>query len=47
MIRNVTTGKIRDQAIDHGFRWLEGMKDTFDFIDGRWGADIPVYGGLT
>lgn len=23
--------------------WLEGMKDTFDFIDGRWGADIPVY----
>lgn len=21
----------------------EGMKDTFDFIDGRWGADIPVY----
>lgn len=19
------------------------MKDTFDFIDGRWGADIPVY----
>ena len=23
--------------------WLEGMKDTFDFIDGRWGTDIPVY----
>ena len=23
--------------------WLEGMKDTFDFIDGRWGEDIPVY----
>lgn len=21
----------------------EGMKDTFDFIDGRWGTDIPVY----
>ena len=23
--------------------WLEGMTETFDFIDDRWGADIPVY----
>ena len=27
--------------------WLEGMKDTFDFIDGRWGADIPSRGSLS
>lgn len=26
-----------------GILGWEGMKDTFDFIDGRWGADIPVY----
>ncbi|PLS26471.1 TrmH family RNA methyltransferase [Bifidobacterium parmae] len=23
--------------------WIEGMADTFDAIDARWGADVPVY----
>lgn len=23
--------------------WIEGMSETFDVIDERWGADIPVY----
>lgn len=23
--------------------WIEGMTDTFDFVDAHWGNDIPVY----
>lgn len=23
--------------------WIEGMSETFDIIDKRWGSDIPVY----
>lgn len=23
--------------------WIEGMSETFNVIDERWGADIPVY----
>ncbi|PJM74523.1 TrmH family RNA methyltransferase [Bifidobacterium simiarum] len=23
--------------------WLEGMAEEFDFVDRRWGADVPVY----
>lgn len=23
--------------------WIEGMTDTFDFVDTHWGNDIPVY----
>ena len=24
--------------------WIEGMSQTFDVVDKRWGTDIPVYG---
>ena len=23
--------------------WIEGMRDVFDAVDERWGADVPVY----
>lgn len=23
--------------------WIDGMGETFSFIDGRWGTDVPVY----
>ncbi len=23
--------------------WIDGMGETFSFIDGHWGADVPVY----
>lgn len=26
--------------------WIEGMSQTFDVVDKRWGTDIPVYVGL-
>lgn len=44
--------KVITRALDAGVEvksflveepWLDGMSDTFAFVDARWGPDIPVY----